>query len=92
MTTHVLPRLDDFENVAQERGIGSLSSSVGNLPLKQLAYQTRIVGFVRETTITQTYYNPFDECIEATYIFPIESEQAVTGCEMFVNGRIRDVC
>jgi len=88
MTTHVLPRLDDFENVAQERGIGSLSSSVGNLPLKQLAYQTRIVGFVRETTITQTYYNPFDECIEATYIFPIESEQAVTGCEMFVNGRI----
>lgn len=50
-------------------GFGALRTSVGNLPLKQLQYRTRIVGLAVHATIAQTYYNPFDECIEATYIF-----------------------
>ena len=89
MTTQVLPRLDEFDiHTDRESGFGALSASIGNLPLKQLAYQTRVVDLVCETTITQTYYNPFDEFVEATYIFPIESEQAVIGCEMWVDGRV----
>ena len=87
MTTFTLPRFDQDEATA-DSGFGALHSAAGNLPLKQLAYRTRIVGLVCRTTITQTFYNPFDECIEATYIFPIEGEQAVIGCAMWVADRL----
>jgi hypothetical protein len=69
-------------------GFGSLSTSVGNLPLKQLGYHARVVGLAVRTTVTQVNYNPFDECIEATYIFPLDGEQAVTACDL----RSDDAC
>ena len=56
--------------------------------LKQLGYQTRLIGLAVHTTITQTFYNPFDECIEATYLFPIEGEQAVVACQIRVADRV----
>jgi len=91
VTLFSLPRLDEStaeSTIGESSGFGALRTSVGNLPLKQLQYQTRIVGLAVHTTIAQTYYNPFDECIEATYIFPIEGEQAVTDCEMWIGTRV----
>lgn len=94
MTMFTLPRIDESErapdtsSTGEAAGFGALRTSVGNLPLKQLHYRTRIVGLAIHTTIAQTYYNPFDECIEATYIFPIEGEQAVTDCEMWIGARV----
>ena len=94
MTMFILPRMNESdsafttEGTGAETGFGALRTSVGNLPLKQLHYRTRIVGLAIQTTIAQTYYNPFDECIEATYIFPVEGEQAVTDCEMWIGTRV----
>lgn len=94
MTLFSLPRLDESATesatcgTGETSGFGALRTSVGNLPLKQLQYQTRIVGLAVHTTIAQTYYNPFDECIEATYIFPIEGEQAVIDCQMWIGTRV----
>ena len=94
MTMFTLPHIDESERAPatlganETSGFGALHTSAGNLPLKQLHYRTRIVGLAIHTTIAQTYYNPFDECIEATYIFPIEGEQAVTDCEMWIGTRV----
>lgn len=88
MTTFTLPRLDDITSSAPESGFGSLQCSVGNLPLASLGYGTQLFGLLCRTTLTQTFYNPFDENIEATYIFPIEGEQAVTRCDLLVEDRV----
>jgi|GEM_PF-6404041 len=91
MTTIALPRLDEnldtTSNSNSESGFGAVKCKAGNLPLKQLGYKTQIVGLTTRTTVAQTFFNPFDECIEAIYIFPLEGDIAVTGCEMWVNGR-----
>lgn len=88
MTTFNLPRMDQYSSAAQPAGFGALRSRHGNLPLAALAYHTRIRSLAFSTTITQTFYNPFDECIEANYIFPIEGDQAVVRCDMIVGDRV----
>ncbi|MEM7475841.1 MAG: VIT domain-containing protein [Planctomycetota bacterium] len=89
MTTFTLPRIDqDLSQGLENAGFGALQATAGNLPLKQLGYKTQITGLATRTTIVQTFYNPFDECIEATYVFPIEGEQAVVDCEMRVEDRV----
>ena len=54
--------------VMGESSFGTLLTAAGNLPLRQLHYRTHVLGFAIRTTIVQTHFNPFDECIEATYI------------------------
>ena len=88
MTIFTLPRLEEKFTTAAQSGFGALQCSVGNLPLARLAYETELVGLLCRTTITQTYFNPFDECIEAIYLFPIEGEQAVVRCELLVADRV----
>ncbi len=88
MTTLSLPRIDQVDSAGSGSGFGSLKSEHGNLPLQHLGYHSRVVGLSVATTISQTFYNPFDEPIEATYVFPIEGEQAVVGCELWVEDRI----
>lgn len=88
MTSFTLPRIEQVDSDEDDHGVGTLKTDVGNLPLKQLAYRSRVVGLAVQTTIKQTFYNPFDECIEATYVFPIEGEQAVVGCEIWVADRL----
>ncbi|MEZ6042478.1 MAG: VIT domain-containing protein [Planctomycetaceae bacterium] len=83
-----LKRLAAIDGELNPRGFGAVTSSDGNLPLHQLHYHSQLTGLSVRTTIVQTYYNPFDEAIEANYVFPIEGRQAVIGCEMRVAGRI----
>lgn len=92
MATFTLPRFDESDQPSSSlglssQGFGSLKTPHGNLPLKQLGYDTRIVGLAVSTTIRQTFYNPFNEAIEATYLFPIQGDQAVVGCQMWVGHR-----
>lgn len=87
-----LERFDESQPEESNRGFGSLKSEFGNLPLRQLGYHSRVVGLAMRTCITQTFYNPFDEVIEATYIFPIDGEQAVVDCEMRVGQRTIRAC
>lgn len=84
----VLARFDGLEEAIDRGGFGALESEFGNLPLKQLGYHASVLGLAVRTTILQTYFNPFDEAIEATYIFPIEGQSAVVGCEMRVAERV----
>lgn len=88
MNEVLLPRIDGEIETAETFGIGALETRRGNLPMCGLGYHTRVNGLAVRTEITQTFYNPFDQPIEATYIFPIEGTMAVVDCLMLVGDRI----
>lgn len=86
--TMLLQRIGESEPLDTSRGFGAVESEFGNLPLRQLSYHARMLGLAVRTTILQSYYNPFDEAIEAKYIFPLEYGQAVIACEMRIGERV----
>ncbi|HVI03862.1 MAG TPA: VIT domain-containing protein [Enhygromyxa sp.] len=47
------------------------------LPLQHTRFDTVVVGTVAETEVTQIFSNPFDEPIEAVYMFPLHERAAV---------------
>jgi Ca-activated chloride channel family protein len=73
--TASLPLLTD-EEVARgtapggdEAGVGTLATERGNLPLEAVDVAASITGLVARTVLTQTFGNPLDQPLEATYIF-----------------------
>jgi Ca-activated chloride channel family protein len=72
----------------EESGFGALTTDRGTLPLQSLDVLGRIDGLIVEVTLTQTFVNPFDQPLEATYIFPLPDRSAVTHFRMEVQGRI----
>ncbi len=47
------------------------------LPLQELRYDTVVVGTLAETTVTQIFYNPLPDRLEAIYTFPLPDDAAV---------------
>ncbi|MEJ7812693.1 MAG: VIT domain-containing protein [Gemmatimonadaceae bacterium] len=61
--------------------------TVGEFPLRHTDVQAEISGPVARTVVEQRYANPFDEAIEAVYIFPLPGMAAVNDFVMEVGGR-----
>lgn len=59
-------------------GIGALNTERGNLPLESLDVAIATTGLAVRTELTQGFRNPYDEPLEATYIFPLPARSAVT--------------
>ena len=57
------------------------------VPLKSVDVKTKIVEFVSEIKVTQTYVNEESNPIEAVYFFPVEEEAAVISFEAQVDDR-----
>lgn len=71
-----------------EAGFGSLRTERGNLPLTAMDVQAKLSGLTASVLVRQTFHNPFEEPIEATYIFPLPDRAAVTSFTMRVAGRV----
>ncbi len=76
------------ENVTQ----GSLRAVRQNgemveCPLRHTDVQADVSGFIARVKVTQTFYNPTDERIEAVYVFPLPHEAAVDDMTMIVGDR-----
>ncbi|XP_063114500.1 protein mono-ADP-ribosyltransferase PARP4 isoform X2 [Cavia porcellus] len=73
-----------------------LQDASGNLvPLEDVHIKGRIIDFVAQVTVFQTYTNQSHVPIEAKYIFPLDDKAAVCGFEAFINrkhivGKIKD--
>ncbi|HEY3324858.1 MAG TPA: VIT domain-containing protein [Planctomycetota bacterium] len=61
--------------------------AVVECPLKHTDVQAEISGFIARVRVTQTFYNPTDEKIEAVYVFPLPHESAVDEMTMTTSGR-----
>jgi len=57
------------------------------LPLKHTSVNAEISGFIGYVEVTQYYENPFDEPIEAIYVFPLPQNSAVNDMAMKIGKR-----
>jgi Ca-activated chloride channel family protein len=57
------------------------------LPLAGTKVRGTLRGFVAEVEVTQTYVNPYDQTIEAIYVFPLPERAAVHSMTMRVADR-----
>nr|MDQ3370050.1 VIT and VWA domain-containing protein [Myxococcota bacterium] len=56
-------------------------------PLRHTDVRARVAGMSAIYTIEQTFENPYDEAIDAVYVFPLGDEAAVTGYEIVIGER-----
>jgi Ca-activated chloride channel family protein len=56
-------------------------------PLKHTDVRAEVSGFVSRVTVTQEFENPFEDKIEAVYVFPLPQAAAVDDMTMTVGGR-----
>jgi Ca-activated chloride channel family protein len=73
-----------------EAGLGCLATGRGNLPLDAVDIDAHITGLLYTSRVRQTFTNPYDEPLEATYIFPLPDRAAVTAFRMEVGDRVID--
>lgn len=59
----------------------------GTCPLKHTEVATEISGYVARVKVTQEFINPYEEKIEAIYIFPLSQNGAVDDMVMKVGDR-----
>ncbi|XP_036893177.1 protein mono-ADP-ribosyltransferase PARP4 isoform X2 [Sturnira hondurensis] len=78
-----LPDTEPFSSVK-----AGLQDTCGNsVPLEDLHIKGKIIDFVAQVTVFQTYTNQSNVPIEAKYIFPLDDKAAVCGFEAFINGK-----
>src|SRR5687768_10211230 len=71
-----------------EQGFGALRTEKGNLPLRAVDVHGDITGLVAKVRLKQTFANPHETPLEATYIFPLPDRAAVTKFVMTVGSRV----
>ncbi len=67
--------------------IGKDGQSTGQCPLKHTDVKTEISGQLARTTVTQEFQNPYNDKIEAVYVFPLPVNAAVDDMTMIVGDR-----
>jgi Ca-activated chloride channel family protein len=68
-------------------GGGARVQQVIAFPLQHTAVDVRVAEMMAVYTVTQTFENPFDEPIDAVYVFPLGAEAAVSGFTMTIGER-----
>ncbi|MHC4705291.1 MAG: VIT domain-containing protein, partial [Planctomycetota bacterium] len=62
------------------------------LPLKHTDVKGQISGYIATVNVTQQFHNPYDEKIEAVYVFPLPQNAAINEFIMTIgNRRIRGI-
>nr|XP_031540354.1 LOW QUALITY PROTEIN: protein mono-ADP-ribosyltransferase PARP4 [Vicugna pacos] len=80
---HQLPDSKPFPDVQ-----AGLQDPAGNVvPLEDVHIKGKIIDFVAQVVVFQTYTNHSHVPIEAKYVFPLDDKAAVCGFEAFIGGR-----
>ncbi len=80
--------IDPMEhNVTQGALRVKTEDEIVECPLKHTDAKAIISGFIARVTVTQTFHNPFDEKIEAVYVFPLPHTAAVDDMTMIMGER-----
>ncbi len=84
--TLAIPMVDIPSGVT--RALGSLKAKEQPLPLESVQLRARVIDRVAEVTVEQKFGNPFQEAIEAVYVFPLAGSSAVSRFEMQIGKRV----
>ena len=76
-----------LEEVSQGALRVKTEEGVVECPLKNAAVEATISGFLARVKVTQTFFNPLDEKIEAVYVFPLPHKSAVGEMTMVIGER-----
>ncbi len=68
--------------------IGPGGKPLGACPLKHTDVTVDISGFIARVTVRQQFHNPFEDKIEAVYVFPLSQDAAVDRMTMKVGDRV----
>ncbi len=83
--------LQPITSIEQEVSQGALRVEIDEqiieCPLKHTDVKANISGFIARVTVTQTFHNPYDEKIEAVYVFPLPHTAAIDDMTMTVGDR-----
>jgi len=84
--------MNDTEAITDQVTQGALrvqkaDGEVVECPLKHTDVEADISGFIARVKVTQTFFNPLDEKIEAVYVFPLPHQSAVDDMTMIIGGR-----
>ncbi|HEY5951810.1 MAG TPA: VIT domain-containing protein, partial [Kofleriaceae bacterium] len=74
----VAPQVAVFDGVKQD---------VIGFPLEHTAINAHVGGMMAVYDVEQTFANPFDDAIEAVYVFPLGDDGAVSGYEITIGER-----
>ncbi|XP_043747477.1 protein mono-ADP-ribosyltransferase PARP4 isoform X3 [Cervus elaphus] len=80
---HQLPGSTPFPDI--KAGLQDASGS--SVPLEDVHIKGKIIDFVAQVVVFQTYTNQNHVPIEAKYVFPLDDKAAVCGFEAFINGK-----
>ncbi|HEX8719262.1 MAG TPA: VIT domain-containing protein, partial [Pyrinomonadaceae bacterium] len=69
------------------RAFDAAGRPAGECPLRHTAVRAEVSGFISRVTVTQEFGNPFQDKIEAVYVFPLPQAAAVDEMTMHVGGR-----
>jgi len=94
----VLAGLNSLSNITVEAAPGRITQGAlqvlnkeglpaGQCPLKHTDVKAEISGQLARTTVTQEFQNPFNDKIEAVYVFPLPVNAAVDDMTMTVGDR-----
>ena len=64
-----------------------MDEEIVECPLKHTDVKANIAGFIARVTVTQTFHNPYDEKIEAVYVFPLPHTAAIDDMTMTIGDR-----
>nr|WP_225311300.1 VIT domain-containing protein [Microbispora cellulosiformans] len=90
MTVPITPLRPEECRPVPHAGLGALETEKGNLPLESVDVTARLTGLVAGVEVVQTFRNPFDVSLEATYVFPLPPRAAVTAFRMEADDRVID--
>ncbi|XP_066476989.1 protein mono-ADP-ribosyltransferase PARP4 [Tiliqua scincoides] len=84
-------QLEDYEipsrKLLNDITPGLLDRSGNPIPLRDVHIKGRVIDFVAEVVVFQTYENQTSTPIEAKYVFPLDDTAAVCGFEAFIKGK-----
>ncbi|XP_042110862.1 protein mono-ADP-ribosyltransferase PARP4 isoform X2 [Ovis aries] len=80
---HQLPGSMPFPDIKA----GLQDGSGNSVPLEDVHIKGKIIDFVAQVVVFQTYTNQSNVPIEAKYVFPLDDKAAVCGFEAFINGK-----
>ncbi len=88
--TAVSQATDDKITEGRLDAIGADGRPLGSCPLKHTEVTVDVAGFIARVTVKQQFHNPFEDKIEAIYVFPLSQNAAVDRMTMTVGERIID--
>ena len=76
-----------YQGVFAAPQVGCLRAGEREFPLKHTHVEADVGGWLSRTRVLQSFENPFDDPVEAEYVFPLPADSAVHGFEMRIRGR-----